>query len=79
MENPTSLTLQDLGAVCTFIDTACTRGAFKADEMQSIGELYNKLNTFVTNSIQAQQAAAEAAQAEQGQSPEPVEQPQGDA
>jgi hypothetical protein len=79
MENPISLTLQDLGAVCTIIDTACTRGAFKADEMQLIGELYNKLNTFVTNSIQVQQAAAEAAQAEQSQSPVPVEQPQGDA
>jgi hypothetical protein len=79
MENPTSLTLQDLGAVCTIIDTACTRGAFKATEMQSIGELYNKLNTFVTNSIQVQQAAAEAAQADQDQAPAPVEQPQGDA
>jgi hypothetical protein len=78
MENLT-LTLQDLGAVCAIIDTACTRGAFKATEMQSVGELYNKLNTFVTNSIQAQQAAAEAAQADQDQAPAPVEQPQGDA
>jgi hypothetical protein len=57
MEN-TQLTLNDMISVKHLIDAACTRGAFKAHEMQSVGELYNKIIRFVDETqaqIQAQQ------------------------
>jgi hypothetical protein len=59
MENA-QLTLTDIISVKNLIDAACTRGAFKAPEMQSIGELYNKISRFVDETqaqIQAQQDA----------------------
>lgn len=57
MENA-QLTLNDMISVKNLIEAACTRGAFKAPEMQSIGELYNKISRFVDETqaqIQAQQ------------------------
>ena len=57
MENA-QLTLTDIISVKHLIDAACTRGAFKAHEMQSVGELYNKISRFVDETqaqIQAQQ------------------------
>jgi hypothetical protein len=59
MENA-QLTLTDIISVKHLIDAACTRGAFKAHEMQSVGELYNKISRFVDETqaqIQAQQPA----------------------
>jgi hypothetical protein len=41
------LTINDLNAVKTIIDVATSRGAFKAAEMESVGKIYNKLNTFL--------------------------------
>jgi len=41
------LTINDLSAVKTIIDVAVSRGAFKAAEMESVGKVYNKLNTFL--------------------------------
>ena len=41
------LTINDLNAVKTIIDVATSRGAFKAAEMESVGKVYNKLNTFL--------------------------------
>jgi|688.fasta_scaffold320968_2 hypothetical protein len=43
----TTLSVADLISLRNLIDAACSRGAFKAGEMTSIGELYNRLNTFV--------------------------------
>ena len=57
MENA-QLTINDMISVKNLIEAACTRGAFKAHEMQSVGELYNKINLFVDETqaqIQAQQ------------------------
>jgi len=59
MENA-QLTLNDIISVKHLIDAACTRGAFKAHEMQSVGELYNKITRFVEETqaqVQAQQSA----------------------
>lgn len=48
MENTNAgLTLDDLVALRTIIDQACTRGAFKASEMQAVGAVYDRLSTFV--------------------------------
>lgn len=41
------ITIQDLASLQSVIETACSRGAFKASEMKLIGELYEKLSAFL--------------------------------
>lgn len=53
-----ALSVLDLISMKEVIDLACSRGAFKATEMQAVGELYNRLETFLSM-IEAQ-AKAEA-------------------
>ena len=45
---PNSLSIGDLKNLATIIDIASSRGAFRANEMASIGLMYNKLQGFVT-------------------------------
>ena len=65
MENA-QLTITDMMSIRNIIDAACSRGAFKANEMRSIGELYDKLNAFV-ESAQAQAQAEQSAETKQGE------------
>jgi hypothetical protein len=57
------LTIQDLNAMKTIIDVASERGAFKPNEMMSVGTIYNKLETFL-KAVAEQQAAQQEAEAE---------------
>lgn len=41
------LTVNDLVVIKNVFDVCSQRGAFKADEMQVVGAVYNKLNTFL--------------------------------
>ena len=41
------LNLQDLAAMRSIIEVASTRGAFRASEMEAVGKIFNKLNTFL--------------------------------
>ena len=41
------LTVQDLQALKTIIDVASQRGAFKPNEMMTVGQTYNKLDAFL--------------------------------
>lgn len=41
------LTVQDLSALKNIIDVAAQRGAFKPNEMQAVGTVYNKLAGFL--------------------------------
>jgi hypothetical protein len=50
--NP-DLTISDLAAIKNLIDVVTTRGAFKGEELSSVGVLYDKLNKFLT-AVQAQ-------------------------
>jgi len=56
-ESP-ELTVNDLNALKTIIDVASQRGAFKPNEMVTVGQAYTKLENFLL-AIQAQQAQAE--------------------
>jgi hypothetical protein len=56
MENQQTITITDLEELRSVIDLACTRGAFRAEEMQQVGELYNKLTGFL-NAVVAQAQA----------------------
>lgn len=60
MDNTTNtqITISDLATIKELIDLACTRGAFRGDEMTSIGEVYDKLTGFLNTVIAAAQAEA---------------------
>ena len=56
MEN--NITVADLNLLKNIIDLASTRGAFRAAELKEVGEVYNKLATFL-DAVVAQAAAQE--------------------
>ena len=63
MENQSpSLTIQDLASIKDIIDVACSRGAFRAQEMTTVGAVFDKLETFLQSVVAQAQANAEAAQ-----------------
>ncbi len=43
----TGLSVGDLTNIAMIFDVASRRGAFKADEMATVGTVYNKLKTFL--------------------------------
>jgi len=43
------LNVNDLNAMKTIIDLACSRGAFKANEMLAVGQVYSKLSNFLAS------------------------------
>ena len=67
-----NITIADLNTIKNIIDLASTRGAFRAAEMQEIGEIYNRLTQFL-DAVVAQAQAQEA-----GTAPVETSQPQGE-
>jgi hypothetical protein len=57
------LNLNDLSSMRSLIDIVTQRGAFKANELSSVGILYDKINAF----LEAAQAAAAAQPAPEGE------------
>jgi hypothetical protein len=57
MENK-EITIADLNLLKDIVDLASTRGAFRAAEMKEIGEVYNKLTSFL-DAVVAQAKAQE--------------------
>ncbi len=54
----TQITISDLATIKELINLACTRGAFRGEEMTSVGEVYDKLTGFLDTVIAAAQAEA---------------------
>ena len=46
-QTATDQTIADLKNIATVIDVASTRGAFRANEMATVGLVYNKLQMFL--------------------------------
>lgn len=64
-QEPTpGLTLQDLVLVAQIVQLCSTRGAFRAEELQTVGALYNKLVTFLESTGALQRPQADTAQEE---------------
>lgn len=57
-EQIAGFTVQDLVTVKSIIEVASTRGAFKADELQTVGNTYTKLAAFLAQ-VEAAQGAAD--------------------
>lgn len=51
MSMPT-ITLADIASMIAIIEAASTRGAVKANELVSVGELYNRLQAFLEHARQ---------------------------
>lgn len=67
MENQQiTLTVADMASLRQILDAACQRGAFKANEMSSVGQIYDKLNAFLA--VATAQLESTASAAEQGES-----------
>jgi len=56
-QQPTSLTIDDIRAMAAVIEACSTRGAFKAEELSSVGMLYNKTVAFLKEATEAADAA----------------------
>jgi hypothetical protein len=73
MENTNStvtLTIKDLGSIKDIIELACTRGAFRANELKTVGDTYDRLDAFLSAILaqaEAEKSATEANQ--QGEQP----------
>lgn len=61
MENttPPQITINDLITLKDLIDVACSRGSFKAEEMTTVGSVYDKLTVFLNTVIASAQSEAE--------------------
>jgi hypothetical protein len=63
--SPPELNVNDLVSITQLIDLSCRRGAFQANEMKTVGELYDKLVAFTEGVVAAQQnVEADATQAD---------------
>lgn len=62
----TQLTLADLAGIHSIIEAACNRGAFRAQEMTTVGAMYDKLTKFLEASSQIAQDAKSTASDAQG-------------
>jgi len=56
-DNDNQIKITDLIVIKNIIDLACSRGAFRADEMKSIGDVYDKLAMFVNSVISRAEAS----------------------
>lgn len=53
-ESP-DLNIQDLLGLKSVIDVATSRGTFKANEMEAVGKLYNRLSNFLESVTKKEQ------------------------
>lgn len=73
MDNLPQLTITDLVTLQQTVEIACTRGAFRAEEMKTVGTVYEQLSTFLS----ALKAQAET-QSDTASSVDATDTPQGD-
>ena len=60
MESSPQLTIADLSVIKDIIDVACARGTFRANEMRNVGEIYERLLSFLTAVESAEKAEIDA-------------------
>lgn len=46
------LSIQDLVTLKNIVDISAQRGTFKANEMEAVGKIYNKLSNFINSHVQ---------------------------
>ena len=73
-----SISLVDLNSLAQIIDLASSRGAFRGQELEPIGALYNKLTKFLASVQAAQDEAAAKNEGEEAPVEAPAEAPEGE-
>ena len=58
------ITIVDLARIKTILETACSRGAFQAAEMKTVGEVYDRLTAFLDIVVAQAQTKSETPQGE---------------
>ena len=53
----TQLTVNDLAEIKDIINLACTRGAFRANEMRTVGAAYDKIVAFLSDIVSQAQTS----------------------
>jgi len=61
------LTVNDLIVIKNVFDACSQRGAFKAEEFQTVGAVYTKLSNFLTTIMPPQQPEGESAEEPKGE------------
>jgi len=57
---PPSITITDIAFLVQIVETVAQRGAFRADELSSVGAVYDKVKAFiVANNPQPEQTTEE--------------------
>jgi hypothetical protein len=54
-----TITIADLDLLKNIVDLASSRGAFRGSELKTVGEVYDKLNTFLNAVIEQAKAQEE--------------------
>jgi hypothetical protein len=60
MENTNQITIVDLDLLRNIVDLACARGAFRGAEVKQVGEVYEKLTSFLQAVVEQAKAQEEA-------------------
>lgn len=64
-QTPINLSIQDLQNLLIIVDLASQRGAFRAGELGQIGQIFDRVNAFVSSTIPAAEQSQQAQQAQQ--------------
>jgi len=70
----TNLTVQDLVGLKSCIEVACSRGAYRAEEMRSVGEVFDRISVFLKAIEEQAQQVQDGTQTEALTEPQPADQ-----
>lgn len=64
INNTENLSITDLAVIKNIIDVATERGAFRAPELATVGQVYNKLSSFLNQVVKQAESDQESAQSQ---------------
>lgn len=67
LQQPESISLQDLQTLLQIVDLSSQRGAFRGAELTQVGAIFDKLNTFLSYVAEQQAAQEEGAEGGEGE------------
>jgi len=59
VQTPPSMTINDIAFLVQIIEIVALRGAFKADELSTVGAVYDKVKAFIANATPTAQPTEE--------------------
>ena len=59
VQTPPSMTINDIAFLVQIVEIVAQRGAFKADELSTVGAVYDKVKAFIANATPTAQPTEE--------------------